>query len=256
VLFYVMPSFAQTAEQEQETTVVTETAETAEKMDVATGLPEELRLTDEQVLQVEKIFKMAQGQAEKDVESFKGNALGLIEAARRRLRMIDYHIENLLNPEQKIVYAAHKKNRSRHEEFFILTEGLLLTEDQQVKVRIILDEYHEKLKSQRDKMRKQGGMRGGMRGGMSGGMEGGRGSGRGMAGGPPGGGMGRGGMGGGMRGPGSDMMDVFKKYDSKKAKKINKVLTEEQQKMYKAIRKMQKKEMQERLQEQRKKTRR
>jgi hypothetical protein len=225
---------------------VTASAETA------TGLPAELRLTDEQLLQVEKVFKMARAQAKTDRESFKGNAPGLIEAARRRRDMIDHHIENLLNPEQKNVYADYKQNRRRDEEFFILTEGLLLTEEQQVKVKIILEEYREKLKSQRSKMRKQMGMPGGMRGGMRDGTGGEMGGGRGMAGGTPGGGMGRGGMTGGRRGPGSGMMDVFKKYDSKKAKQIKTVLTKDQQKMYKAIRKMQQREMQERMQEQRK----
>lgn len=239
----VMPAITQGAGPGQETKEMAETPETT-----STGLPAELKLTDEQARQVEKILKMEQGQAEKDRENFKGNALGLIQAARRRVSMVDFHIENLLTPEQKNVYADYKHKRKQNEELFILTEGLVLSEEQQVKVKIILDEYHEMMKADRDKMHRQMEMGGG-------GMPGGgmdrddRGDGEGsMAGGPPGGGMGR----GGMRGPGSGMADVFKKNDSKKAKQISKLLTKEQQKMYKDIRKMQQKEMQERMQEQRK----
>lgn len=197
-----------------------------------------LKLTDEQVTGVDKIEKMAQSQVERDRESFKGNALGLIQAARRTREMTDTHIGVLLNPEQKELFEGYKNARKRNEELFILKEGLLLTPEQCIQVEQTLDELHKEFAAKRGKGKKSRiGMSGGMRDGM---------------GGRRGGGM-RGGGPGGRREP--TMVDTMKSQDVKKAKKIKKLLTEEQKEMYKDIRKMQKAEMKQKMQEMREKMR-
>ncbi len=209
-----------------------------------------LELTDEQAARLEKIVNMAKSQAKKDREAFKGNALGLIQAARRTREMSDSHISALLNPEQGPLFNEFKKRRRRNEEFFLLNEGLLLTEEQRIRVADILGEFRRKSAAGRGQLKGRGGgmgdgvMDGGMHGRGSGGM---RGGGR--------GGM-RGGGRGGMRGGGDSMMiSAMKQWDTKKAKKIKTLLTKEQKEMYKDIRKMQKAEMKKRMEEMRQKMR-
>lgn len=206
-------------------------------------LAAQLKLTGEQVTRAEKIFEVAQSQAESDRENFKGNALGLIQAARRRREMTDTHIETMLDPAQKELFEEFKRARGRDEELFMLKEGLLLTPEQVVQVEQILDSIRKEFDAKRGKGRgPMGDMDGGMRGGPPGDMGG-------MNGRMPGGGM-RGGGPGGMHGEkDSKMMDAMKQQDDKKAKQIKTLLTKEQKEMYKDIRKLQKTEMKQRMEQ-------
>jgi hypothetical protein len=208
-------------------------------------LSERLQLNEQQISHVNKVFKMADSQAEKDRENYKGNPIALIEAAKRRRAMTDQHIESVLNDHQKQEYSNLKQFRGQNDELFILQEGLMLTKEQFSRIKTIVDNHHKMLESRRGGMRRgrggpgmrNGGMVGGMSsGGMGGGM--GRGVGRGV--GP----MGR----GGAESMHDRMLQNMKDMDAKKAKKIKKVLTKEQKVMYKEIRKMQKKEMEQRFQ--------
>lgn len=211
----------------------------------ATELSELLQLNEQQIADVEKVFNMANGQAEKDRENFKGNPIALIEAAKRRREMTDQHIEHILDDDQKQKFNTLKQLRERNDELFVLQEGLMLTEEQHSRIKTILDDHHKMLEARRKSMK---GMRSGG-GGMGGGMKGG-GMGGGMGMGGRGGGMG-GGRGGSMgsmgRGGAGNMQDRMlqdmKDMDAKKAKKIKKVLTKDQKVMYKEIRKMQIKEL-------------
>lgn len=200
-------------------------------------LSEQLELSNQQTLEVEKIVKMAQNQAEMDRESYKDNALALIEAAKRRRQMTDTHIEALLEPGQKENFDLLKSKRKLSEELFILKEGLLLTEDQTVRVKEILDDYRKRFEANKEAFReKMKGRGGGMHGG-AGGKRGGMGKG---SGGMPGGGR------------GDAMLQAMQERENEKAKEIKRILTKDQQEMYKPIRKMQKKELQNRMKERRK----
>ncbi|MCX6580804.1 MAG: hypothetical protein NT166_11555 [Candidatus Aminicenantes bacterium] len=229
---------------------------------VAREFQARLQLTPEQATGVVKIFKMAQSQALMDRENFKGNALALIQAAIRRREMTDGLVEGLLTPEQKPIFADFKEKRKMAEEFFLLNEGLLLTEEQSVQVKQILDEYRELLIADRENMAAMAAENGGdLLNDPYGNMQGGVGN---MSGTVPGsipgnvpsmmrGGMRGGGIPGELRGANEEsrMLEAMKDQDAKKEKKIQKVLTEEQQKMYKDIIKMQQQELKKRLEERR-----
>jgi hypothetical protein len=229
---------------------------------VARELQARLQLTPEQATGVVKIFKMAQSQALMDRENFKGNALALIQAALRRRDMTDGLVEGLLTPEQKPIFADFKEKRKMSEEFFLLNEGLLLTEEQSAQVKQILDEYRELLIADRENMAALAQENGGdLLNDPYGNMQGGVGN---MPGTVPGsvpgqvpnmmrGGMRSGGIPGELRGANEEsrMLEAMKDQDAKKEKKIQKVLTEEQQKMYKDIIKMQQQEIKKRLEERR-----
>lgn len=234
---------------------------------IAKELQARLQLAEEQAARVVKIFKMAQSQAEMDRENFKGNALALIQAAMRRRDMTDGLVEGLLTPEQKPIFIDFKENRKRSDEFFILNEGLILSEEQSHQVKQILDEYQEMLKSERetiaaleednnvDMMNDPYGSMPGVADGIPGSVPGS------MPGSVPG--TMRRGLSGGMRSdiPGelrgvnqeSRLLEAMKNQDAKKQEKIDKVLTEEQKKMYKDIIKMQEQEMKKKLEEHRQK---
>lgn len=176
-------------------------------------LTEQLNLTEAQVSQVEKVLKMVGGQASMDRETFKGNPEALITAAKRRLDMIDTQIENMITPEQMAKFDYYKKQRMRKWEFFMIKEGLVLNQDESEAIEDIIDKYSFG----------QGGMREPMGGDFGGG-------GPGRPGGP-GGGMMRGGRPGGR-------MNPMKQIESKKNSEIKKVLTKEQWKQYKIIKKL------------------
>lgn len=215
-----------------------------------TELRAQLQLTEEQEAEVERIFKMAQSQAELDRQNFKGHSTALIEAAKRRRNMTDSLVEALLNPEQKVRFKGYKEKRNRDEEFFILKEGLSLTEEQSFQVKNILDEYRGLFDPEQEQMRAQleergdqmmgnpGQMPGEIPGALPGTMRGGYDVER----------RGRYGFGRGENME-SRLLDALKEVDEKIAKKINPLLTKEQQKLYEGIRKMQREELKRRLAE-------
>ncbi len=228
---------------------------------VAMELQARLQLTTEQVTGVVKIYKMVQSQALMDRENFKGNALALIQAAMRRRDMADGFVEKLLTPEQKPLFVDYKEKRKMMEEFFILNEGLQLTEEQSVQVKQILDEYQEWIKADRENNEALAEENGSdLLNDPYNNMPGGVGN---MPGTVPGSVPGHvpnmmrsgvhGGIPGELRGANEEsrMLEAMKNLDDKKEKKIEKVLTEEQQKIYKDIIKMQQQEMKKRLEERR-----
>jgi hypothetical protein len=229
---------------------------------LTTELQAQLQLNDEQASEVERIFKMAQSQAELDRENFKGNALALIEAAKRRRDMSDSLCEALLNPGQKELFLAYKEKRKQEDGFFILKEGLILTEEQSWQVKNILDEYRRQFEADRQKLAAEitdgydqmdsglgmpgempygmpygtpyvmpGGVPGGMPGGLSGERRGSQGLMR----------------GGNMK---YRLLDALQELENKTAKKIKPLLTKEQDKMYEDIRKMQQAELKRRIEAQ------
>lgn len=214
-----------------------------------------LQLTAEQVTGVEKIYKMGQSQALVDRENFKGNALALIQAAMRRREMTDGFVEKLLNPEQMPLFADYKERRKMTEEFFMLNEGLQLSQEQSVQVKQILDEYREWMKAEHENSQAMADENGGdLLNDPYDNLQGGIGN-------RPGNVPGttpnmmrnnmRGNMPGELRGANEEsrMLEALKDLDDKKEKKIQKVLTEEQQKMYKDIIKLQQQEMKKKLEE-------
>lgn len=217
-----------------------------------TQISAQLGLTDNQALEVGKILKMTNSQAAQDRENFKGNARGLIEMARQRRRTRDQLIFRLLDEEQKHKFFTYMKKKQSEEELFLLTEGLMLTGEQLSQVKRILNEFREKWNRQQryaridmDEMMYGGGMT------PSGGYM-------------PGGGMlPNGGMtpnstmmpGAGMRNSGSmrrvprgmqdRLLQDMRAHNDAKAKKIKKILTPEQKKLYKYVLKLQDKELEE-----------
>ncbi len=198
-----------------------------------------LTLTGEQVERVKEIFNLESSQAEIDRQTYAGSALALIHAARKRREVCDGHIEAILNEAQLHDYREIKEERKGREELFELKEGLLLTETQTRQVAHILDEFMRKRsKFESGKMngrRAGGGMKGGGMPGGSGGMKGG------------------GDMGGGKStmtvGRSNPRLEMWKKREAKKAKSIKKILTKDQQKLYKQIRKFNKKQMERKFKE-------
>ena len=221
-------------------------AESARKIE----LRAQLQLTEEQEAEIERIFKMAQSQAELDRQNFKGNTVALIEAAKRRRAMTDSLVDALLKPEQKALFKNYQEKRKQDEEFFILKEGLSLTEEQSFQVKNILAEYRRLFDPEQEQRRAQleesgdqlmgyPGSPGTRPGEIPGTLPGRTDIDRRGSYGP---------------GHGKDMetrlLDALKDVDEKIAKKINPLLTKEQQKMYVTIRKMQQEELQKRLAEQ------
>ncbi|MEN8223158.1 MAG: hypothetical protein ABFR36_07850 [Acidobacteriota bacterium] len=200
-----------------------------------------LGLSEDQVERLDEIKKNSEIKEGSDREKFKDDPLILIEAAKKRRQITDSLIVNMLGPEQKMSFERYMAERDRDHELFILTEGLLLSEVQKVRVKIILDEFREMMESKMEIFRNRAGFSGGSERGRPGGMRGGPG----MSGGKPGG-MGRP---GGGRPVGAS--NPISELDSKKAKRIKKLLTKEQKKMYKKIRKKQRKEIRQRIKEMR-----
>ncbi len=221
---------------------------------VITELQARLQLTGEQVTEVERIFKMAQSQAELDRENFKGNALALIESAKRRRDMSDSLCEALLNPEQKKLFLAYKEKRKQEDGFFILKEGLILTEEQSWQVRNILDEYRRQFEVDRQRLAAEmedgyDQMDGGI--GMPGEMP--YGTPYVMPGGVPGGMTGERRVSQAHMSRGNmkyRLLDLMQELENKTAKKIKPLLTKEQDKMYEDIRKMQQAELKRRIEAQ------
>ncbi|MCP5108508.1 MAG: hypothetical protein GY950_34300 [bacterium] len=101
-------------------------------------IKERLELKPGQVDSVKKIIKMLRSQKNLDRQNFKQNALALVAAAVRRAQMAEIKLTNELNDSQKATLMEIKKEQNKAREFFSLNEGLILTEEQAVKVKAIL----------------------------------------------------------------------------------------------------------------------
>jgi hypothetical protein len=201
----------------------------------AEELSRQLALTEEQEVRVQEIMKTIDAQAVKDREFNRENGSALIQAAHRRIAMMDSLIEELLTPAQIEKYKIIKMERDSDEEFFELKEGLLLTDEQALQVKYILEKSKNEAKTEQEQH--QPDRRGrGMRGGISGGM--------GRMGGSRAGMTGRG-------RPNHDQMikEIIEKREGKKEKEIEKILTKEQKKLYKQIKEERHKKLEKEMRE-------
>lgn len=214
--------------------------------DQVISLMEILAMTYPQAYKTAAVMEMEKKQAQLDRENYKKSALALISAATARKEMADTHIQGFLNSRQQQKFYAFKQERDADIEFFELKEGLILNQEQTVKVEQILEDFRKEAK---EEMKKRGGRIGMGMPGRGGGMRGGGMGGGGMM---PGMGGGRGGMrGGGMGGPGmgrgGGMMEKLKEREEKKANAIIKILTPEQIERYNQILEKRKQEIETRM---------
>jgi hypothetical protein len=108
-------------------------------------LKNRLNLTDEQSTKAAKILKKAGEQAVIDRATFKTDAVTLIEVAWERRETANMRIEALLTPEQREEFQKIARMTPFDREFFDLTEGLLLDDDQAFTVEGILIKYYNTL---------------------------------------------------------------------------------------------------------------
>jgi hypothetical protein len=187
-------------------------------------LKKRLKLTDEQGTKVEKILNKTGEQAVKDRRAFKTNAVTLVEVAWERRETANMRIEALLNPDQKEEFKKIARMTPFDRELFDLIEGLLLDDDQAFTVEGILIKYYNILNEMiPEEMRERMAVEG-----REGDIRRGRPSGMGM----------------GMRMYGR-FKRVMEEFNEKKVRAIKKVLTKEQKKLYKQLRKHRKQRMEE-----------
>lgn len=105
-------------------------------------LKKELQLTETQTAAVQEILEKGQKQAEKDRETFKTNAVRLIETAWDRRKAANAHIEKQLDDRQKEKFKKMTRMTLFDRELFDLIEGLLLDGDQAFTVEGILIRYY------------------------------------------------------------------------------------------------------------------
>jgi hypothetical protein len=197
-------------------------------------------LSEEQTTEVREILQEVQLQKETDRQTYKTDALALIQSAWTRRNFVDNKIEPILDNQQLEEYKSLRKLHPVDRELFVLTEGLLLNDEQIFDVEGILIRYYNEFAPMADFMEMMG--EGGPPGPPKGGGIG------------PGGG--RGGMGMPMGRGGGMMAKMMKKIEAKKAKAIKKLLTDEQKELYEQIRKDRRQKMKEqmkRMKERRKK---
>jgi Spy/CpxP family protein refolding chaperone len=108
-------------------------------------LKKRLNLTDVQITKVDKILKRAGEQAVKDRETFKTDAVTLVEVAWERRETANIRIEALLTPDQREEFQKIARMTPFDRELFDLTEGLLLNDDQAFTVEGILIKYYNTL---------------------------------------------------------------------------------------------------------------
>ncbi len=191
-----------------------------------TSISQGADLDDTPMTKVKELLLKSEEQAKRDRESFKNNPLELIDAARQRRKITAEKITLLLKEKQKKEFSELWQMDLQEQELFVLTEGLLLDNDQAFTVEGILIEHYNKIKDRMppgmfDRMgRGGGGGKGGIRGG--GGMRG-----------------------GGMRGGGMGYMRGMGGMNGKKVSAIKKILTKVQKAHYKIIRKDMKKKFKE-----------
>jgi len=198
-------------------------------------LTQQLNLSEEQTTKVREILQEVQLQKETDRQTYKTDALALIQTAWTRRNHVDNKIEPILDSQQLEEYKALRKLHPVDRELFVLTEGLCLNDEQIFDVEGILIQQYNEFAPLADFMEMMG--------------EGG------LPSGPPKGG-GKGGMGMPMGRGGGMMANMMKKIEAKKAKAIKKLLTDEQKELYEQIRKDRRQKMKEqmkRMKERRKK---
>ena len=105
-------------------------------------LKKELQLTETQTAAVREILEKGQKQAEKDRETFKTNAVRLIETAWDRRKTANAHIQEQLDERQKEKFKKMTRMTPFDRELFDLVEGLLLDDDQAFDVEGILIKYY------------------------------------------------------------------------------------------------------------------
>jgi hypothetical protein len=105
-------------------------------------LKKKLQLTGTQTAAVREILENRQKQAEKDRETFKTNARGLIEAAWERRKTANALIKEQLDDRQKKKFKKMTGMTLFDRELFDLVEGLLLDDDQAFDVEGILIKYY------------------------------------------------------------------------------------------------------------------
>lgn len=187
-------------------------------------LKKRLNLTDEQTTKAAKILKEADEQAVKDREAFKTDAVTLIEVAWDRRETSNMRIEALLTPDQREEFQKIARMPPFDRELFDLTEGLLLDDNQAFTVEGILIKYYNTLNEMiPEEMRERI-----AEGDRESNVKRGRPTGMGM-------GMFRYGR----------LKRVMEEFNDQKIRAIKKVLTKEQKKLYKQLRKHRKERMQE-----------
>ncbi len=191
-------------------------------------LKKKLKLEKTQTAKVREILEKGREQALKDRETFKNSALDLIHTAQERRELANSHIESMLTPEQKEEFKEIKNMIPFDRELFVLTEGLLLNDDQAFTVEGILidlqNEFGDMIPEE---------FRNGERGGE---------------------GRGRGRMGHSMRmgsplGRYGGVRNIMKEREKKKNKAIKKILFKHQKELFKQIKNDRKKKMKERMKE-------
>ena len=187
-------------------------------------LKKRLNLTDEQSTKAAKILKRAGDQAVKDRETFKTDAVTLIELAWERRETANMRIEALLNPDQREEFQKIARMTPFDRELFDLTEGLLLDDDQAFTVEGLLIKYYDALNEMiPEEMREriaEGDRESNVKRGRPTGM----------------------GMGMLMYGRFKRVMEEF---NEKKVRAIKKILSKEQKILYKQLRKHRKERMEE-----------
>jgi hypothetical protein len=184
-------------------------------------LKKKLILDETQTAKVREILEKDRAQAVQDRETFKENAISLIQVAYDRRKTTNMHIESLLNPDQKEIFKEIVEMTRFDRDLFELTEGLCLKDEQAFTVEGILIDYYNAVKEIiPEEMRSEGeDERSGRFGPMT----------------PP----------TGMRGFGL-LRDVIKRQEKKKNKAIKKILFNHQKELFVQIKKDRKKKMKER----------
>jgi hypothetical protein len=170
-------------------------------------LTQRLKLSEEQTAKVREILQEVQLQKDTDRQTYKTDALALIQAAWTRRNHVDNKIEPILDSQQLEEYKRLRKLHPVDRELFVLTEGLCLNDEQIFDVEGILIRLHNEY-GQLSQLMEMMGAGGGGPGGPGGGR----------------GGMGRMPMGRG----GGRLASMMKKIEAQKAKAIKKLLTREQ----------------------------
>ena len=187
-------------------------------------LTKKLQLTETQAAEVEKILKKAGEQAVKERETFKTDAVTLVEVAWERRETANMRIEALLTPEQGEEFQRLVRMAPFDRELFDLTEGLLLNDDQAFTVEGILIKHYNTLnemipEEMRERMA-EGDKESDVKRGRSRGM-----------------GMGMPGYG--------QFKRVMEEFNDRKVRAIKKILTKEQKILYKQLRKHREQRMEE-----------
>jgi len=187
-------------------------------------LKKQLNLTDEQSTRAAKILKRSAEQAVKDRETFKTDAVTLIEVAWERRETANMRIAALLNSQQREEFKRIARMTPFDRELFDLTEGLLLNDDQAFTVEGILIKYYNTLnemipEEMRERIAEGDRERGAKKGRPTG-------------------------LGMGMMMYGR-FKRIIEEFNEKKVRAIKKILTQEQKILYKQFRKHRKQRMEE-----------